>query len=84
MWSEETFNFRHSANPVIIMCDEAIPDSLKNYSPSTAYIFVKDKQEIQSVIDQISEELYKTDAEYLADFDYEYHKHNIEFNERKA
>lgn len=66
LWSEETFSFRHSTRPVIIMCDEAIPDSLKDYSPSTAYIFVKDKQEIQSVIDQIGEALYKTDAEYLS------------------
>ena len=66
LWSEESFQFRHSSRPTIIMCDEVIPDSLKDYSPSTAYIFVNDKQEIQSVIDQISEELYKTDAEYLS------------------
>lgn len=65
LWSEESFLFRHSKRPTIIMCDDALPDSLKDYSPSTAYIFVKDKQEIQSVIDKISEELYKTDAEYL-------------------
>ena len=66
LWSEESFQFRHSSRPTIIMCDEVIPDSLKDYSPSTAYIFVKDEQEIQSVIDKISEELYKTDAEYLS------------------
>lgn len=66
LWSEESFQFRHSSRPTIIMCDDALPDSLKDYSPSTAYIFVKDEQEIQSVIDKISEELYKTDAEYLS------------------
>lgn len=57
LWSEESFTFRHSSRPSIIMSDDILPEQLKNCASSTitssAFIFCESTQDADKVIEQV-------------------------------